>query len=366
MNWPVVKLGEVCEFKYGKSLPAGQREGGDFPVYGSNGTVGWHSKPLTVGPTIVVGRKGSFGEVAYSPGACWPIDTTYYIDTSSTKCDLKWLSYRLKGLGLTSLNRAAAIPGLNREDAYRQELLLPPLDEQRRIAAILDHADAVRMQRRNVVPLLDELGRSIFLDVLDGQDTRPQALGDIAEVVTGFAFKSAEFASAGTDAVRLCRGANVLPGRLDWSDLARWPRSREEPFSKFRLRPGDIVVAMDRPWINEGFKIARLTESDCPALLVQRVARIRSNQKANNEFIYAAVNSPEFERYCRPTETTIPHISPIELRDFQINLPAAQCLEHFSLRIRQVDQLKARSLRAVAEADRLFASLQSRAFSGQL
>lgn len=160
--WPDVELGEMCEFRYGKSLAAGSRDGGEFRVYGSNGVVGRHSTALTDGPTIVIGRKGSFGEVAYSEAPCWPIDTTYYVDASATRADLKWLSYRLKGLGLTSLNRAAAIPGLNREDAYRQRFLLPPLDEQRRIAAILDQADALRAKRRQVLAQLDRLKQSDF------------------------------------------------------------------------------------------------------------------------------------------------------------------------------------------------------------
>ena len=132
--WPEVPLGEICEFKYGRSLPGPLRAAGDVPVYGSNGIVGAHNEAITTGPAIVIGRKGSFVEVAFSPSPCWPIDTTYYIDRTATKADLRWLAYRLSALGLTGLNRAAAIPGLNREDAYRQRLLLPSLPEQQRIA----------------------------------------------------------------------------------------------------------------------------------------------------------------------------------------------------------------------------------------
>jgi type I restriction enzyme, S subunit len=143
-SWTEVTLGEICEFKYGKSLPEAKRTGGEVPVYGSNGVVGYHKDTLTDGITIVVGRKGSYGEVNLSPVSCWPIDTTYYIDQSATITDLHWLSYRLANLGLNRLNKAAAIPGLNREDAYRQKLLLPPIAEQKRIAAILDNADALR------------------------------------------------------------------------------------------------------------------------------------------------------------------------------------------------------------------------------
>ena len=164
-EWPEVGLGDVCEFKYGKSLPAARREQGAFSVYGSNGVVGEHSEALTSGPTIIVGRKGSFGEVNYSDSACWPIDTTYFVDATSTKADLRWLAQLLPTLLLTELNRAAAIPGLNREDAYRRRCLLPPIDEQRRIAAILDQADALRAKRHEALAHLDDLTQSIFLDM---------------------------------------------------------------------------------------------------------------------------------------------------------------------------------------------------------
>jgi type I restriction enzyme S subunit len=173
-SWPEVTLGDVCEFKYGKSLPESARAGGDVPVFGSNGQVGSHDEALTTGPTIVIGRKGSFGEVNFSSGPCWPIDTTYYVDGSGTDVDLRWLAYRLTALGLNKLNRAAAVPGLNREDAYRQRLLLPPIREQRRIAEILDKADVLRAKRRAALAQLDTLTQSIFLDMFGDPATNPK------------------------------------------------------------------------------------------------------------------------------------------------------------------------------------------------
>ena len=162
-----------------------------MPVFGSNGEVGRHDVPITDGPTIVIGRKGSFGEVIYSETACWPIDTTYFVDGTATRADLRWLAYRLAGLGFKSLNRAAAIPGLNRADAYRQRLLLPPLPEQRRIAEILDKADALRAKRRAALAQLDTLTQSIFLDMFGDPATNPKGwgesklLGDVADIVSG-------------------------------------------------------------------------------------------------------------------------------------------------------------------------------------
>ena len=136
-KWERKKLGEVCVFEYGSGLPQRDRLGGSVPVFGSNGIVGYHNVAITKGPTIIIGRKGSIGQVNYSEISCWPIDTTYYIDSSKTNSDLIWLYWLLKSLRLDLLNRATGVPGLNREDAYNQIVPLPPLPEQKRIATYL-------------------------------------------------------------------------------------------------------------------------------------------------------------------------------------------------------------------------------------
>ena len=242
--WPEVELGDVCDFKYGKSLAADTRDGGPFPVYGSNGVVGSHSQAVSSGPTIVIGRKGSFGEVAFSESPCWPIDTTYYIDTSATKADLKWLSYRLRGLGLTELNRAAAIPGLNREDAYRQRLLLPPPDEQRRIAAILDQADALRAKRRQILAHLDTLTQSIFQDMF-GAEPASAAVEDVATQIRTGPFGSqllhSEFVGEGIAVLGL---DNVVDNEFRWVGRRYITPEKHVQLRRYTVHPGDVLISI--------------------------------------------------------------------------------------------------------------------------
>lgn len=136
-GWADTSLGEVIELRYGKSLPEKDRVPGDFGVYGSNGIVGSHTSAVTDAPAIVVGRKGSIGEVHFSEATCFPIDTTYFVDRFDCT-DPRFALHLLRHLPLREMNRASAIPGLNREDAYGLPIALPPLPEQRRIAAKID------------------------------------------------------------------------------------------------------------------------------------------------------------------------------------------------------------------------------------
>jgi type I restriction enzyme, S subunit len=135
-GWRESVLGEEIALQYGKSLRTDKREAGTIKVYGSNGVVGHHSRAAVKGPGIIVGRKGSVGEIAYSPKDFWPIDTTYYVEN---KRDNNWLFlyYLLATLGLNSLNSHSAVPGLNRESAYPIRCSIPPKPEQEIIAAVL-------------------------------------------------------------------------------------------------------------------------------------------------------------------------------------------------------------------------------------
>ena len=90
-----------------------------------------------------------------------------------------------------------------------------------------------------------------------------------------------------------------------------------------------MILAMDRPWISSGLKVS-LADSDMrDTYLVQRVARLRPKRALYSDFIYACIQSKAFDVHCRPTETTVPHISPVELKNFQIVLPSESLLTKF-------------------------------------
>ena len=147
-GWRWVRIGDLCEFQYGKSLPKMNRVSGNISVYGSNGVVGFHETALTKGPTIIIGRKGSIGQIHFSPKPCYPIDTTYFIERLREEVDFNWFIYALRLATLSELNKASGVPGLNREDAYKIPIPLPSLPEQQRIAALLNGQLATVEQAR--------------------------------------------------------------------------------------------------------------------------------------------------------------------------------------------------------------------------
>ena len=97
-------------------------------------------------------------------------------------------------------------------------------------------------------------------------------LGRFAEIFPGFAFKSDRFTDDPGD-VALVKGENVQQGFVDWSISKYWPTTDADALKRFELRAGDVVLAMDRPWVTAGLKWAYIQKHDPKALLVQRVSR---------------------------------------------------------------------------------------------
>jgi len=152
-TYQLVSFKEVCTLEYGISLPKQDRVNGPYPVLGSNGVTGYHNTYLVEGPTIVVGRKGSAGEVTFVAESCTPIDTTYYVKiVDSTVCDIRYLYQVLTTLNLQSFRGGAGIPGLNRNDVYEGcKIPLPPLEVQHQIVAEIEGYQKVIDGARQVV-----------------------------------------------------------------------------------------------------------------------------------------------------------------------------------------------------------------------
>lgn len=163
-TYPLLPFKEVCTLEYGISLPKQDRVDGPYPVLGSNGVTGYHNTYFVAGPTIVVGRKGSAGEVTFVAENCTPIDTTYYVKIAdSTACDIRYLYQVLNTLNLQSFKGGAGIPGLNRNDVYEAcKIPLPPLEVQHQIVAEIEGYQAsIEEHKRAISALEDEIKSTV-------------------------------------------------------------------------------------------------------------------------------------------------------------------------------------------------------------
>lgn len=234
----------------------------------------------------------------------------------------------------------------NFSDMKNIVLGVPSMSEQIQIARFLDHEisriDELIEEQQHLIELLKEKRQSVIYHVITkGLDPavsmkdsgvewlgevpehwRVSKLGHYSQILTGFPFPSISFSHDESD-VRLLRGANIGVNSLKWTDTVYWSLSEGDEISDYLLDEDQIVLGMDRPWISEGLRIARVSLQDMPCLLLQRVAAITPFAKLKSEFLYYMLSSELFKAYVEPdlTGVSIPHLSPEQILSFQIPVP---------------------------------------------
>lgn len=253
MTWAETNLGQFAPFSYGKGLPKDMRIAGSVPVYGSNGVVGSHSEALVPDPAVIVGRKGSVGEVHLSEGPSWPIDTAFYVQ-GSDKADLHFLFYLLQTLPITS-NSDSAVPGLSREYVHSIEFKAPSLETQRAIGKTLRVFDRKISLNDSLSKTLEEIAHSIFQSwFIDFDPVKAKMLGE---------------APVGMDA----ETAALFPDSLEESELGEVP-------SGWVAQPLDSIADYLNGLALQKFPV--LDDSD--VLPVIKIAQLRAGHTRGADF----------------------------------------------------------------------------------
>lgn len=145
-------------------------------------------------------------------------------------------------------------------------------------------------------------------------------VGDVVELLNGYAFKSEWFKPAG---VRLLRNVNISHGHVDWSAPVMLDAVAAQSYEQFALHVGNIVLSLDRPIISTGLKYAVIRESDLPCLLLQRVARLTTSACLSPEFLQLWLQSDLFVGTIDPGRSNgVPHISTKQVAGLAFALPS--------------------------------------------
>lgn len=165
-TWSKKEIGEILKLEYGKPLEENLRYNhGKYPVYGANGEKARTDQFYHDKKSIIVGRKGSAGEINLSEDRFWPLDVTYFVTYNDEEYDLMYLYHLLLTLDLPKLAKGVK-PGINRNDVYGIRVSIPPKSEQIRIVNSLnilatELESAIAMCNTNLF-LLEDLNKSIL------------------------------------------------------------------------------------------------------------------------------------------------------------------------------------------------------------
>jgi type I restriction enzyme S subunit len=160
-KWRDLRWGDLATLEYGKALRGYDVAAGRVRVFGTNGPIGWHDEALCTHPSIVIGRKGAYRGVHYSPAPFFVIDTAFYLEPK-TNIDVRWAYYELLTQDIIGMDSGSAIPSTSREAFYSLPVRVPPPDEQRAIAHILGTLDDKIELNRRMNETLEAMARALF------------------------------------------------------------------------------------------------------------------------------------------------------------------------------------------------------------
>ena len=250
---------------------------------------------------------------------------------------------------------------ISRKNLGNVELNVSSIEVQREIVNRLDRLVCVIESRKKELQLLDELIKARFVELFGDAILNPN--GHLKEkiekhinLLSGYPFKSEQYVETG---INICGGLIIMPQKIKWDECVHW--SSAEGFEDYLLNENDIVMALDRPWISEGFKIAKVDAEHLPALLIQRTARIRSID-VNQDYLYYCFITGGFDKHSNITGSLVPHISAKDIRSFEIMIPPVELQNQFADFVKQVDKSKVAVQQALDKAQLLFDSLMQEYF----
>jgi type I restriction enzyme S subunit len=274
--WKEKSVREVLRLEYGKPLDKSDRKpDGLYPVYGANGEKDRSHRFYFDKPSIVIGRKGSAGEVNLTEEKFWPLDVTYFVTFDERKYELQFLYYLLTTLDLPSLAKGVK-PGINRNEVYSQVAKVPPLPEQRRIVGILDEAFVgIATAKANAEKNIQN-ARSLFESHLQavftqrGDGWAEKQLRDLSLINYGYT-ESACGAKVGPKFLRI---TDIQDDRVDWSNVPYCPIELGD-LPKYKLTDGDIVFARTGATTGKSYLVTDPPE----AVFASYLIRVQLNSK---------------------------------------------------------------------------------------
>lgn len=386
MSMQTVLLGEVAEFLNGgtPSKSCSDFFNGDIPwitgaditssivktarSYITDQAVRKSATNVVPAGTVLLVTRTSVGKVAITGvPLAFSQDITAIVHDPG-RVDSKYLAHFLttQQVHFERVARGATIKGITRSVVESVRLPLPPLDEQRRIVAILDQAEELRAKRRAAIALLDQLPQAIFLEMFGDPSTNAkgwsmQGLGDVCDVRDG-THDSPKYVS--DPGFPLVTSKNVTQGRIDLSTaLLISEKDYEQINKRSKVERGDIIMPMI------GTIGSPVLVNEEPRFAIKNLALIKFHQSSPERlFIHQLLSSPYFDYVTAKTNRggTQKFVSLGDLRKLPTPIPPSLLQAKFAARVEAIYRARAAHQSALAELDALFASLQSSFFDSNM
>jgi type I restriction enzyme S subunit len=379
VSWPSAALGDLCDIEIGKTPSRAE------PSYWRDGTLPWLSiadmnqgRQLTstkecitdagaraanmklVKPgTLLLSYKLSIGKVGVAQVPLYTNEAIAALSNLRKSVDPNFMYWALQHVDLLrGADRAAMGATLNKAKLKEIRFPVPPLVEQRRIAAVLDKADALRAKRRETIAKLDQLLQSVFLDMFGEPIANPKGwtqvqLMELGRIQTGATPPTAE------DGMFDGTVPFVTPGDLGSTINVSRRSLTVAGASKSRLAPaGSALVCCI------GATIGKMGYAQMECAFNQQINAITWGDEVKSKYGYHALKFFAEEIAHQGSSTTMPILKKSAFERLKLPVPPIGLQEDFERVVSKIESQQHRALCALRQSDGLFASLQWECFSG--
>lgn len=362
------KLNEICNPKQWKTLSSSELNESGYPVYGANGIIGYYKEYNHIDETLLITCRGATcGTInvskpySYINGNAMALD-----DLKKELCDFNYLFHYLNYRGFEDVISGSAQPQITRQGLDKVKIPLPLLEEQHRIASILDKVDAIRQKRQQAIDKLDELLQATFIDMFGDPVSNPkklklQKLSDVGNISTGNTPSRADEENYG-NFIEWIKSDN-LNNDFDIATQATEYLS-EKGKQKGRVVPsGSILVTCIAGSLN---CIGNLAIVDREVAFNQQINAITPKENIQTEYLYYLLKVSKSIIQSFSTNSMKGMISKSTFSQIELPIASSEKQAKFVEIFNKFFDLKCKAKKELSELENLFNALQQKAFNGTI
>ncbi len=338
-----IRLTSICSPKQWRTIPTKDLLDEGYPVYGANGVIGYCKEYNHTSDTIIIGCRGSCGNVNIARGKSYINGNAMCLDDLSSDVDILYLYYFLQNYDFRSVISGTTIPQVTKQGLEKIDVVVSSKENQREIVRQLQLLDSIIEERHKELRYFDALIKSRFIEMFGDPVTNPLRwamlpLEKCLTVLGGYAFKSEEFKTSGVPVLRI---GNINTGAFTPTNMVYW--SKDDCLTRYQVLPGDLVISLTGTVGKDDYGNVCILGNAYPMYyLNQRNAKLILDDELNKHYLSELLKFSQIKKKLTGISRGVrqANISNRDILNLVVPIPPIEIQVQFAAFVEQADKSK--------------------------
>ena len=334
-----IRLTSICSPKQWRTIPTKDLLDEGYPVYGANGVIGYCKEYNHTSDTIIIGCRGSCGNVNIARGKSYINGNAMCLDDLSSDVDILYLYYFLQNYDFRSVISGTTIPQVTKQGLEKIDVVVSSRENQREIVRQLQLLDSIIEERHKELRYFDALIKSRFIEMFGNEIYPVTPLINLIKEGAGLSYGIVQPGNDGTGDMGILRPVDMVEGKISAASIKYISRDIGDSFKKTELTGDELLIT-----VRGTTGITALTDGRFVGMNVTRgIAVIRyDRRKINPIYLKTYLNTDKSQRYIQEHTrgATLQQINLSDLRIQEIPVPPMTRQEKMAAFVEQVDKSK--------------------------